>query len=318
VVLCLLLVALTGVVVVVITERPMPGEAIRPAGPLVPESGIFLGAYVELPEVEGGDREQVLTRERHLDRRLRINHHFYHWEEPFPTGMEAWDVEHGRIPLVSWNAPASLQIILSGSSDSWIRAQARRVNDFRESIFLRWAYEMNGDWVSANATHTGRDPSVYVAAWRHLHALFRSEGADNAIWVWCPNYVDSPDERWNHWTRYYPGDDVVDWVGVDAYEWGSTRPGVGLRPLREIVGPVVADYAGRKPIMLAEVGAPECGRDSPCKADWITQAVAWLKTIPAICALVWFDVNKERNWRVDSSPQTLTAYRQLAADPYFS
>jgi beta-mannanase len=177
---------------------------------------------------------------------------------------------------------------------------------------------MNGDWIPANAAHTGKDPSAFVAAWRRIHALFRAEGANNAVWVWCPNYVDSPAEPWNHWTNYYPGDDVVDWVGIDAYSWGSTQPWTHSEHLSDMAGPIVTDYAGRKPIMLAEVGAAECDRHAWCKANWVAQARTWLKATPAIGALVWFDIDKEANWRVDSSPAALWTYQRLAADPYFN
>ena len=71
--------------------------------------------------------------------------------------------------------------------------------------------------------------------------------------------------------------------------------------------------------MIAETGVLE----SPGpKAAWINDLAAWVKARPAVAALVWFDTDTDadgvRNWRVDSTPAALNAYRQLVADPYFS
>ena len=37
-----------------------------------------------------------------------------------------------------------------------------------------------------------------------------------------------------------------------------------------------------------------------------------------VMSLVWFDVNKERDWRINSSPPTLEAFARAAQDPYFN
>ena len=39
--------------------------------------------------------------------------------------------------------------------------------------------------------------------------------------VWSPNYISN---IYPHYSHYYPGDDYVDWVGVDGYNWGSGDP----------------------------------------------------------------------------------------------
>ena len=97
-----------------------------------------------------------------------------------------------------------------------------------DPLLLRFAHEMNADWypwdgvrASAPGTHDG--PARYVAAWRHVHAVFAAAGATNVRWVWSPNHRSIPAAAWNDAARYYPGDDVVDWIGVDGYD--RCRPG---------------------------------------------------------------------------------------------
>jgi hypothetical protein len=31
----------------------------------------------------------------------------------------------------------------------------------------------------------------------------------------------------------------------------------------------------------------------------------------------WFNVDKERDWRIDSSPSSQTAFKNAVSDPYF-
>jgi hypothetical protein len=37
-----------------------------------------------------------------------------------------------------------------------------------------------------------------------------------------------------------------------------------------------------------------------------------------IRAVVWFDINKETDWRINSSPSALSAYQAMVLDPYFN
>ncbi len=55
------------------------------------------------------------------------------------------------------------------------------------------------------------------------------------------------------------------------------------------------------------------------KAEWIGAIIPILRTkYPMIKGLVWFDVNIERDWRINSSPETLEAFAHAAQDPYLN
>jgi hypothetical protein len=60
--------------------------------------------------------------------------------------------------------------------------------------------------------------------------------------------------------------------------------------------------------MLAEVGCAEEGGD---KAKWIERAFRILADkFPKIKVLVWFNIKKECDWRIESSPRSLKAFRE--------
>jgi hypothetical protein len=68
--------------------------------------------------------------------------------------------------------------------------------------------------------------------------------------------------------------------------------------------------------MIAETAASEYGGD---KAAWITTGFARLqKDLPQVRAVIWFDENKETDWRINSSPRSLSAFRAVATSPLFA
>jgi hypothetical protein len=177
---------------------------------------------------------------------------------------------------------------------------------------------MNGTWYSWGGPNNGGEfggAAAYIAAWRHVHDIFVDQGAVNVVWVWCVNQSDVPGAAWNHWTNYYPGDSYVDWVGIDAYNWGNING--GWRSMSTLLGAsAYEDYADRKPIMIAETASGEGGGD---KAQWIYEAGTDIKTsFPSVQAVVWFDAaGTNENWAIDSSTAAFTAYRSVGEDAYF-
>jgi Glycosyl hydrolase family 26 len=296
---------------------PGPAQA-RPSSKLLPARGALFGAYVNPNDGWSGDRTgrgEVKELESALDRKLDIVHSYYDWEDRFPTLLERWTVAGDRIPLASWSG-IKLERIVNGSQDAVIRARARAVRQLGRTTFIRWGWEMNGSWFPWSGTANGKDPSAYVGAWRRIYRIFREERATNAVWVWCPNAADNPQESWNHWRNYYPGDRYVDWVGIDVYNWGSRRSWSSWQSFASLVEPVYADYARRKPIMIAETGSVEAGGS---KARWISEARASIKRVfPSIGAFVWFHTDHEEDWRANSSAVSFSAFERMAKDPYFN
>jgi mannan endo-1,4-beta-mannosidase len=145
----------------------------------------------------------------------------------------------------------------------------------------------------------------------------RQRGPANAIWVWSPNCKSIPNDAWNYFTNYYPGHDYVDWVTCDGYN----RGGSSWRPWSYTYGnawdgrlSVYASYP-EKPFMVSETGSCELGGD---KGAWITRARNDIKaSFPRVKAFVWFNENKECDWRAESSTGALDAFRGLVEDPYF-
>jgi hypothetical protein len=287
---------------------PAPSPSLSPfasASPAVTEkAGVMLGSYLAL----GGKtlRQSLALRRGQLDREQRIVHRFYPWDGYVPTSEP--DVAGSSLLMVSWHG-APWAGILDGGSDAAIRSVARKLKGMNRPILLRWGWEMNGDWFEWSGAANGQNPADYVRVWRRLHRIFTDQGAGNVSWIWSPNWNSSPDVSWNQVQRYYPGDDYVDWVGISGYNFYGESPST-------LFGPVTRRYGGRKPVILSETAAVRN------KATYIKQLHTWVEDTPAVGAVVWFDTDvqegTDHNFRFDTDPSALAAYRAMARDPHFN
>ena len=245
-------------------------------------------------------QQAVSLLESRLGHRLQIVSTYAGWEEPFPNDGHPLDREHGRVPLVAWDAPADLRAVAAGRWDALLRERALACRDLGAPISLRWGAEFNGAWHNAY----GRGPA-FARAWRHVVTTFREAGARNVSWVWCPFAVDAIRVPADDWHAYYPGDRFVDVVGMDGFNWGTARSWSSWQSFAEIFGPLHDDFVRRKPTMICEVACAEAGGD---KAQWIAEMGRQLAgRFSHVRALVWFDANKETDWRIDSSARALEA-----------
>ncbi|MDI1462047.1 carbohydrate-binding protein [Catellatospora sp. KI3] len=129
-------------------------------------------------------------------------------------------------------------------------------------VFLRIGYEFDGPWNCYSADY-------YKQAYRYIKGRIDALGATKVATVWqsaawpLNEHPDHPE--WNyvitaadHYDVWYPGDDVVDWVGMSAF-YGSTYAayqwsckGVDTSP-RVVQDRVLAfARAHGKPVMIAE------------------------------------------------------------------
>jgi len=269
---------------------------------LEPATGALLGMFYG-----AGTIEQTTAK---LGRTLPVHLMYYNWTGDWTGAVTKADMDAGRIPLISWE-PHNIDFnkIVDGSLDATIKARAKGSKALGKKLFLDFAAEMNGDdaWDGNNAP-------LYVAAYRHIHDIFVAEGATNVVWAWCPNVVDIHGGNKNT-MDYYPGDAYVDWTGVDGYNWGTKNGGwQSFEQVFANIYPLLA--AKKKPIIIGEMASAQMGGD---KAKWIDAIIPTLRTkYPLIKCLIWFNVNKEEDWRFDSSPASEAAFIRMVKNPYFN
>ena len=215
------------------------------------------------------------------------------WDQTtFYTGTMDIVWNRGAVPLMTMSpGSASLSDISGGTEDDAIRTWAASVKAYGKPFWLRFAWEMNGDWYA-----WGQQPAAYIAAWRHFHDVVVAAGATNVTWLWCPNLDVGP----NPLAAYYPGDAYVDWMGLDGYNKGS--PSTSFTSLYQSSYDQLVSLSS-KPIAIAEVASLEYA--DGVKASWITDALgsALPTEFPQIKAFVWF------NWRFYETDNGVTGYQ---------
>jgi beta-mannanase len=179
---------------------------------------------------------------------------------------------------------------------------------------------MNGDWYPWDGPHNGGEiagAENYLKAWKYIYRLAKQIGPEKIKLVWCPNNISQPETPWNQMEKYFPGDEYIDWIGLDGYNWGYSR----TQSFADIFGPAyrLLTRLSRKPLMIGEFAcAEDAAAGEQSKAAWLNAAFTSLESdFPAIKLFNWFNINKERDWRVESSPAAIRSFRNMLQKGYF-
>ncbi|MBV8868490.1 MAG: hypothetical protein JOY65_03610 [Acetobacteraceae bacterium] len=196
--------------------------------------------------------------------------------------------------------------IASGADDNQINYvfQKYAAAGYKE-ISLRPLYEFN---------YGPGDPQAYIAAFQHIANLAHNNSAGIKVDViWNPGSGGSDP------TPYYPGDQYVDWVGIDASagwsDHGSTSDVLDTNPSDWHIGGA-ATFAAQHGKPLA---VPEGGVASGNYTSWFNNILTVLNQTGAKLALytVWDDSNDpstgNTNERWQDNPSDVAAVQNFIA-----
>jgi hypothetical protein len=307
----------SGFAGVVPAPAPRPGPAVAaaaPAGPPVPASGAFYGAFPD-PDATGQTPATVTTLEAAAGRKLDVDRIYADWSTVEPDPQTTWDVANGIIPLISidpfdGNVPIPWAQIASGAQDPAIIAQAQGLASLHAPILLSFSHEAEGD--TANGT-----AAEFVAAWRHYFAVFEQYDPDVASVL----ILDAYQYGRSGISQWYPGDAYVDWVGGDGYNYFNCHDSswVGFR---SIFAPLnTFAVAHDKPEVIAEWASVEDPSASGRKAAWITAAGQTMTRWSHVKAASYFDSlgpDRACDFPLTSSTSAMQAFADLGAETYFN
>lgn len=245
----------------------------------------------------------------------------------FPTEQMDAIRQYGSIPMLNWSSMSSpihptepnfrLSEVINGTFDAYLRTFAEAAKAWGHPFFLRFNWEMNGNWFPWGEGGNGNQPGESAAAWRHVHDIFTSVGATNVNWVWCPSVTTVNATIPLH--ELYPGAAYVDWTCMDGYNWGPSGPH-GWQSFGQVFSPTYAKIeaiAPSKPMMIGEVGATDQGGSKPA---WISDMFSQLATgFQGIRGLLWFDVRYPGlDWSVESSLAAQHAFATGVSGPDYA
>ncbi|TAL19909.1 beta-mannanase [Patescibacteria group bacterium] len=205
----------------------------------------------------------------------------------------------------------TLAAIISGQFDSDLAAWADGAKNFGSEIIVDWGWEMNGDWATWNGRHNGgqsEGPRRFGQAYRHIVELMRKRGATNIRWAFHINYPEYPAETWNNFENYYPGDDVIDLIGVSIYS-AQTPTDDFFPSFESMMEPAYTrlnSMAPTKPIYVFEFGAT-AGNPLGSSVTWADKALSAIFSgrWPSLRGFAWWN----DFWENDDNPAHDTEMR---------
>ncbi len=216
---------------------------------LPPAQGVYFAAFPDF----GGPEDEV-TQQRINDFETLaqkqitwayFSNNWYH-NIIFPSAAVQIIHQAGRIPFIRIMARTtldenvadtnySMQNIIDGNFDNDLLQWFQEAANTGFPLLIEFGTEVNGEWFPWNGIYNGGgtttnygDPNLpdgperFRDAYRHIIDLSRQAGATNLTWFFHIDAAGQPEETWNNFENYYPGDNYIDWIGVSVY--GAVTP----------------------------------------------------------------------------------------------
>jgi hypothetical protein len=290
---------------------------------LVPSCGAWWGAY-KVPSVGETWRTDITHLEGLVGRKFDIVYRYHDMsgagnQGRFPDADEK-ALGVSRILMFSWasrNFSAGTQLrwsdIAAGTYDaSVIDPEAARLAAYPHKVFLVFDPEMDGRIPQAG------NPADYVAAYRHIWDRFKADGVTNAIWVWTVSGYSGHNSQY---PSLYPGDQYVDWIGYDPYNFASCHR-TGWKSFDRTIDPfyrwLESHGYGDKPFMLPEYGTVADPSDPTASGAWYADSPEVIARHPNIKALLEWDDRSQCNTELTVDPGTLAAFAEAGRNPIFN
>ena len=243
---------------------------------------------VEIGGIEMGDKASLDSVEFALIRKASVVHAqrggvvtiSWHPRNPL-TGGDAWDVSSNQV-VRSLLEGGELHELFMGQ---WLPC----LGDFLESlegspvIFRPW-HENSGSWFwwGKDLCTTEEYKALYRTTWTYLT---QTRGLTNILWCFSPNSGVSAGDYMDR----YPGDDIVDILGVDHYEYvgpdglepSGKRFAAELRRCLTFVRELAAEHG--KLMCLSETGL----EGLPDPAWWTGVLYPAIQDFPIAYVLTW-------------------------------
>lgn len=310
------------------TTTGTPPTVCGAQGKYAPACGALWGVYT----LQRGSTETAVTNlESLVGRKFDITQRYHDFSSTpvqgtFPDAAERNLAAGGRLPFIAWQARVSSSNtslkyadIASGRYDAaYVVTAADRVKAYGKPIFI--SFEPEFDTQKSRGT-----PAQYVAAYRHIHDVFRSKGVTNVAWVWqTSGYLGAGNDAYI-WSGY-PGDAYVDWVGWDPYNFYRCNNSAWKPFERAVQGTydwLVSKGLGDKPFLLGEYGTQYDPGNPTLSTGWHRDIPAVAKKYPNLKAMMRFDANgffgsNTCNLYIDNGPGMLSSFAAAGKDPYLN
>jgi len=263
--------------------------------------------------------------ERKARTQAKVASYYYGFGDVFPGPIERGFAAGGtRKVLVSWDmGPTRFSEWTLGAHDAYLDQIVAQAVAYPYDLYVRPWPEMNGDWQAFQPTPAGDRQyggtyAEFVAAWRHVVDYTRAHGATNLKWVFNPT-TDTYAQT-TPIAKIWPGDAYVDVLGLDGFNWGRDSSWGKWLSFKRIYKRQYANLTALSPadpVWVCEFGSKEPKKADGAPVDRKHSKATWLrdalrhKGMPRIAVMIHFNADKERDWRIESSKDSLKMFRKL-------
>jgi hypothetical protein len=212
-----------------------------------------------------------------------------------------------------WSVPltirgTSLADVGDGLQDEAFRAAAKAIADAQPHAIIRLGWEMNG---RATAWFAGGQEADYIRAFRRVVEIFRQSSGEFRF-DWCVSWGPQDSGA----DKSYPGDDVVDVVGLDVYDYAPGAYDKRQWEAKYVDAPFGLGWHKKfasdhnKKMSFPEWGVGHAG-DNPY---FVEQMFTWLADNQNdIAYAAYFDVNGAWPTQIDNDqfPRSRAAFKLL-------
>lgn len=145
------------------------------------------------------------------------------------TTLITWPWTSDYVPSDPTQYPTLHARCANGEFDSQITQQLNAIASHTPDCYLHTFNEFNGWWFSHYA---GWNPQEWIRMYRHIYTLAKNVNSRFKVcwipsWQFSPNWTDQGQGNPNapsDLASYWPGDDVVDFAGLDWYDGQGSTP----------------------------------------------------------------------------------------------
>lgn len=281
---------------VLIVDTPFAIQNSFPKSDVKSENKLLWGAYV------GDGINNLNNFEILVGRKIDLYADFEGWNNSFPLRLTTSVGEAGKTLIIFWEPNFGYDDIINGSKDGYIREFARDAKRYIFPVILVPFDEMNlneEDWGYGQNNNTA---DKFKIAWRHIYNLFND--VPNVKFGLAYNNISIPMVEGNLFKDYYPGDQYVDYVGIDGFSFADNWQSFG--EIFDVSMKYLVSY--HKPIFIFSLASEK----HPQKASWITEGLgSRVKTYENLAGWVWFNQGGSPDWRVNSDTLSLSAFKSV-------
>lgn len=223
---------------------------------------------------------------RNQNSRGGINSISWHLRNPV-SGENSWNLD----------TPTTVTEVLTEGSEankrltSWIGKTANFIGTLKDStgntipvVFRPW-HEHSGSWFWWGADFC--TPEQYKELWKLTRKVFDEKGIDNVVWAYSPDIITTEEA----YLERYPGDDLVDIMGIDIYAHNGAE---GVEKYKQTVntGLGIAAKAAKEHNKI--LAFTETGLESVTVDDWFPAVLLpTIEQYPVAFVCVWRNAHEE-------------------------